>query len=105
MSKYGLFGLIMLWLLFATYLVNAFEVYMDDETFSITNPIGDIEADGETDVGTVKNMGLTFINAVTFQVDGLPVIFAVIFFTAPSFVLAYMTLEILIKMLDAIIPF
>lgn len=105
MSKYGLFGLIMLWLLFATYLVNAFDVYMDDGTFSVDNPIGAIDTDADTEVGTVKSMGLTFINAVSFNITGLPFIFSLLFFTVPTFILAYMTIEIFIKMLDAIIPF
>jgi len=105
MNKYGLFGIIMLWLLFATYLVNAFEVYMEDGTFSVENPIGEIDSDAETEVGTVKSMGVTFINAVQFKIIGLPFIFALIFFTIPTFILAYMSIEILIKILDAIIPF
>lgn len=105
MSKYSLFGLIMLWLLFATYLVNAFDVYMDDGTFSIDNPIGEVITDADTEVGTVKSMGLTFINAVSFQVNGLPMIVSLLAFTVPTMILAYMTIEILIKILDAVIPF
>jgi len=105
MGKYSLFGLVMLWLLFATYLVNAFDVYLDDDTFSVDNPIGEIVTDADTEVGTIKSMGLTFINAISFNVNGLPFIFAFIFFTVPTFIIAYMTLELLIKMLDAIIPF
>ena len=105
MSKYGLFGVIMLWLLFATYLVNAFEVYMGDNTFSVENPIGEIDTDADTEVGTVKSMGVTFINAVSFNVVGLPFIFSLLFFTIPSFILAFMSIEILIKILEAIIPF
>ena len=105
MSKYGLFGVIMLWLLFATYLVNAFDVYMGDDTFSVENPIGEIDTDADTEVGTVKSMGVTFINAVSFNVVGLPFIFSLLFFTIPSFILAFMSIEILIKILEAIIPF
>jgi len=105
MSKYSLFGLIMLWLLFATYLVSSFDAYLGDGSFSVDNPIGEIDTDADTEVGTVKSMGLTFINAVSFNVNGLPFIFSLFFFTIPTFILAYMTLEIFIKMLDAIIPF
>ena len=105
MSKYSIFGLIMLWLLFATYLVDAFDVYMADGTFSVDNPIGEVITDADTEVGTVKSMGLTFINAVSFQVNGLPLIVSLIAFTVPTMILAYMTLEILIKILDAVIPF
>ena len=105
MSRYSLFGAIMLWLLFATFLVNAFDEYTGDGSFGVNNPIGEIDTDADTEVGTVKSMALTFINAVSFNIVGLPFIFSLIFFTIPSFMLVYMTLEILIKMLDAIIPF
>ena len=105
MSKYTVFGLIMLWLLFATFLVNAFDEYTADGSFSVNNPIGEVDTDADTEVGTIKSMSLTFINAVSFNIVGLPFIFSLIFFTIPTFMLAYMTLEIFIKMLDAIIPF
>lgn len=105
MSKYSIFGLIMLWLLFATFLVNSFDAYLGDASFGVENPIGEVDTDADTEIGTVKSMSLTFINAVSFRVTGLPFIFALIFFTVPTFVLAFMTLEIFIKMLDAIIPF
>lgn len=105
MTKHSLFGLIMLWLIFATFLVNAFEVYLADGTFSVDNPIGEVVTDADTEVGTIKSMGLTFINAISFRVNGLPMIASLLFFTVPTMIIAYMTLELLIKMLDAIIPF
>ena len=105
MGKYGLFGIIMLWLLFATYLVNAFDVYMGDATFSVDNPIGEVVTEADTDIGTIESMGLTFINAVSFKVNGLPMIVSLLAFTVPTMMLSYMAIEILIKILDAIIPF
>ena len=105
MNKYILFGLLMLWLLFATYLVNAFDSYLDDDTFGVDNPIGDIGDEGDNNFETANNFARTLINAIFFQVNGLPFVVSLIFFTTPSFILAFMTLDMLIALINAILPF
>ena len=106
MSKYVLFGIIMAWLLFATFLVNAFDVYLDNDDFGVENPIDDVAVDGDDGtIDSARGFLKTFTSAVSFQVTGLPAIVSLFLFTIPTFILAYMTLELLIKFLSAIIPF
>ena len=105
MSKYALFGVLMAWLLMATYIVDSFSAYTGDDSFSVENPINDISTEGDNDSQKISSMVSTFFSAMTLQVTGLPNILALIMFTVPSFILMFMTLEITIKILDAVIPF
>jgi len=105
MSKYALFGFIIAWLLLATFIVNSFEAYLGDGEFSIDNPIVDVATDGDDNEQSAKTMLATFVSAVSFQMNGLPVIFALVLFTVPTFILMFLSIELLIKFLDAVIPF
>lgn len=105
MGKYGVFGLLMLWLIFATFLVNSAEAYLQDGSFTVDNGITQVDTTGDSDLDQIRNMGETFISAIGFQVVGLPAIISLIFFTIPTLILAYMSLDMLIALLNAIIPF
>ena len=105
MGKYQLFGLLMIWLIFATYLVNTFDTYLGDDTFSVDNPINEIDTTGESDFDNVKGMANTFLSAISFQINGLPFIVSLLFFTIPTMIFAFMSIDILIALLNAVIPF
>ena len=105
MSKYALFGFIMAWLLMATFIVDSFGVYLGDASISVENPINEISTEGDNDAQKLSSMVNTFFSALTLQVTGLPDILAIIMFGVPSFILMFMTLELTIKILDAVIPF
>ena len=105
MSKYALFGFIMAWLLMATFIVDSFGAYLGDDSISVENPINEISTEGDNDTQKLSSMVNTFFSALTLQVTGLPDILAIIMFGVPSFILMFMTLELTIKILDAVIPF
>lgn len=105
MSKYALFGLIMAWLLMATFIIDSFGVYLGDDTISVVNPINDLSTEGDNDTQKISSMVETFFSALTLQVVGLPNILAILMFGVPSFILMFMILEITIKILEAVIPF
>lgn len=95
----------MLWLIFATYLVNSFETYLEDGSFSVDNPVHEVDDSGDSNLDKIKSMSNTFINAISFRVVGLPDIISLLFFTVPTLIFAYMSIDILIAFLDAILPF
>ena len=105
MSKYALFGCIIAWLLMATFIVDSFGSYLGTDEFTVENPIGEISGEGDSNTKIAKSMVSTFLDAMTLQVSGLPNIIAVLFFTIPSFILGFITLELILKFLEAIIPF
>lgn len=105
MNKYVLFGLIIGWLLFATFVVDAFDAYLDTDEFGVINPIDQIETDGSNEASSVRGFIRTFTSALTLQITGLPAIVSLILFGVPTFILAFMTLDLMIKFLQVIIPF
>lgn len=105
MNKYALFGFIMAWLLMATFIVDSFGAYLGNDDISITNPIDDFTDEGDNDTQKMRSMVSTFFSALTLQVVGLPNILAILMFGVPSFILMFMTLDITIKILEAVIPF
>lgn len=103
--KYKIFGILILWLFISTFLVNAFEDYLGNDTFGVENPVVEINADEEGALAQAQSMVVTFVALISFNVTGLPAIFSLIFFTVPAFIIGFMTLEILISIAAAIIPF
>lgn len=98
MNKYMLFGVLMGWLIIATFIITSARNYLDNDDFDINNPIGDISSDGEGRVEQSYSMIGTFFSAITFQVVGLPNIVAMIMFQVPVFIMMYMLIEVLIHL-------
>lgn len=93
MNKYMSFGLIILWLLLATYLVEVFGLY--DQGVTVSGAIDSIDASDQGFLAQISGMLKVFWDIFTFQVTGLPAIIVVIFFTAPAFVIMYMLMDVI----------
>lgn len=97
MSKYALFGVIILWLLLATYLVEVFGLY--EAGLTVTGGVDVIDSGAEGLLAQITGMLTIFWDVFTFQVVGLPDIVVVIFFTAPAIVIMYMLIDVLKDMI------
>lgn len=93
MSKYSLFGVIVLWLLLATYLVDVFGLY--EAGVTVTGGVDVIDSGAEGFLAQIMGLLKMFWDIFSFKVVGLPPIVVVIFFTAPAFVVAFMLIDII----------
>ena len=91
MSKAGLFGLLFGWLFMITYVVNSAVAYDDTAGLSVENPIGVFQKSDGTTLDQIADLMATFWNALTFQINGLPVIFNLAFWI-PTAIIGYMIL-------------
>ena len=95
MNKYALFGLLILWLLVATYLIAIFNSY--DPTTGVT-VVGGINAVAPGDGGFLSQIGnllLVFWSIFSLQISGFPVIVIIILFDVPVFIVVYMFIDII----------
>lgn len=100
MNKFALFGLIIAWLLIATYFINVLENYQSG-IFSVDNPVQEIDIGGTGFLSQITGMIKTFFNIFLFQIEGLPVIVVVICFQVPAFIVLYMVIDVV----KDVIPF
>lgn len=99
MNKYVLFGLLMAWLLIATYLVNSFEVYLNAGDFVVT---GGITAPASLTGGFFAQAGQmwdTFVTLLVFNIEGIPLLITVLFFKVPAFIFIYMLIDIVVNLI------
>ena len=89
MNKYMTLAVIIMILLFATYMVDVTDVY------TTTSTVGTVlSAPENTDVVTIFSMASTFFSILTFQIDGLPAIINILFFYPLSGAVLYMIIDV-----------
>lgn len=95
MNRAQLFGLLMLWLLLITFILNSFIEYNSELGLTISGNIDTFS--GSTDDSNWTNtisLMRTFWGALTFSIQGLPVIFNLLF-QIPTFMIGFMTLQMI----------
>ena len=98
MSKPALFGVLFLWLVMITFIVNSIVEYDPTTDLGINNPVEVVEQDEETGWAQVTSLMGTYWNALTFGIDGLPAIFN-LFFQVPTAIIAFMITRFVIDAL------
>jgi len=94
MSKAGLFGVLVLWLVVVTYIVNAFVVFDPSTDLAVFNPVEVFEQDDGGVLSQSASLLSVFWKALTFRIEGLPVLFN-LFFQVPTTIIGYMILAFL----------
>lgn len=90
MSKSGLFGLLFGWLVICTFLVNSVVAYDPTTDIAILNPLESFsDHSASTLIGQGTSLLKTFWRALTFQIQGLPVLFN-LFFQIPTAIIGFM---------------
>lgn len=90
MSKASLFGLLFGWLVTITYITNAIVEYSPTTDIGVNNPVNLFDDNAVT----VWDLLGTFWSALTFSIDGLPVIMN-LFFWIPTAIIGYMIIAFL----------
>jgi hypothetical protein len=89
MNKYGFFGLLVLFLLLMTYTASSIEA---TSTVDLASEIP--TSSNDTIRGIFKLMGV-FFRMLTFQIDGIPVLFGLFVFLPVTFIVIYMLVDII----------
>lgn len=90
MSKPALFGVMVAWLVTITYIVNSIVEFSPTTDIGVNNPVALFDGDAVT----VWDLLGTFWKALTFSIDGLPIIFN-LFFWIPTAIIGYMIIAFL----------
>jgi len=93
MNKYITFGILVLFILFMTYVVDFASNY--ENTLDSVNPIEELPGEGSPTSGSVISLITTFWKIATFQVEGLPALFTVLIFYPCNLIVLYMIIDIL----------
>lgn len=89
MNKYGFFGLLVLFLVIMTYTASSIEA---TATVDLASDIPTSSNDSIS--GIFKMMGV-FFRMLTFQIDGIPVLFGLFVFLPVTFIVIYMLVDII----------
>jgi len=98
MSKPALFGVLFLWLVMITFIVNSVVEYDPSTDIGINNPVEVIEVEDGSQWTQFTSLMGTFWNALTFGIDGLPVIFN-LFFQVPTAIIGFMITRFIVDAL------
>jgi len=88
-SRPALFGLLFLWLVVITFLVNAITTFDPASGLSISNPLTSLNSGDGAESFQVFSLLKTYWGALTFSINGLPVVFN-LFFQVPTAIISYM---------------
>lgn len=93
MNKYVLFMVMILFLIFTTFLAQSIDA---NATFSILNnlPSGEAPSSILNVLNSVLALGATFFRLLTFQIEGIPAVFNIFIFYPLTFGILYMTIDI-----------
>jgi len=94
MNKYAFFGLIVLWLILATYIIAAVNNF-DASGMVVSGAInsGDVVAGGF--LSQINGLLNIFWSIFSLQVTGMPDIIIIIFFDIPVIIVGYMIIDII----------
>lgn len=95
MSKYALYGVLTLYLIIVTIIVD------NTTAYTVTTGIDEAINTGGFSVDTLFTFGKTFIGIIFFEIEGFPPILWLLMFHPALLVFLFMTLDIL----KDIIPF
>lgn len=99
MSKPALMGVLFLWLVIITFIVNAVITYDNSTDLAINNPLQNETAQADDGIlAQSTSLLATYWNAITFNVEGLPIIFN-LFFQVPTVIITFMLLEFIIELI------
>jgi hypothetical protein len=105
MNKYWLAVICMIWLIFIAVLVGS----LASSTISATDPnvvqnIGGNFSEDLTALNFIRILSV-FWHLLTFRIDGVPALVTIFLVFPPVAYLAYVLIELVIKVIDAIIPY
>ena len=94
MNKYAFFGLIVLWLVLATFIIAAVNNF-GTSGLSVTGEIAQSSAGTGGYLSQLGGLLSVFWSIFTLQVAGLPAILVIIFFDIPVIIVGFMIMDVI----------